>query len=85
MRRHDIIIKLLLLICFFLSRNMTRECREVHFKIGPAKIIAKPNYERVMPTWVRIGDQILHIPITKQREHNNNIFLMGLGRRKKVA
>ncbi|CAH8280216.1 unnamed protein product [Arabidopsis lyrata] len=52
MRRHDIIIKLLLLICFFLSRNMTRECREVHFKIGPAKIIAKPNYERVMPTWV---------------------------------
>ncbi|ANM69391.1 CLAVATA 3/ESR (CLE)-like protein [Arabidopsis thaliana] len=53
MRRHDIIIKLLLLMCLLLSRFVTRECQEVHFKIGPAKIIAKPNNARVMPTWVR--------------------------------
>ncbi|KAG7613550.1 hypothetical protein ISN44_As05g054570 [Arabidopsis suecica] len=52
MRRHDIIIKLLLLMCLLLSRFVTRECQEVHFKIRPAKIIAKPNNERVMPTWV---------------------------------
>ncbi|ESQ42428.1 hypothetical protein EUTSA_v10015292mg [Eutrema salsugineum] len=50
--RHVIIIKFLLLICLFLGRNMTRQCQEVHFKIGPAKISTKPNYERVTPTWV---------------------------------
>ncbi|KAL1208480.1 CLAVATA3/ESR (CLE)-related protein 46 [Cardamine amara subsp. amara] len=44
------LIKLILLICLFLGTTMTRECREVHFKIGLTKISKKP--ERMMPTWV---------------------------------
>ncbi|EOA14649.1 hypothetical protein CARUB_v10027910mg [Capsella rubella] len=58
MKKHDIIIKLLLIICLFLSQILTRECREVHFKIGPLKIITKPNYGSMIPN--RVEEKKLH-------------------------
>ncbi|CAA7032222.1 unnamed protein product [Microthlaspi erraticum] len=49
MRRHVIAIKLLLLICLFLGRIMPRECQQVHFKFGHAKISTKPNHKSIIP------------------------------------
>ncbi|KAJ0266729.1 CLAVATA3/ESR [Hirschfeldia incana] len=52
MRRHAVIINLLLLTCHFLGIIVTWECQKDQFISAPEKIGTKTNYERVMPTWV---------------------------------
>lgn len=56
----------------------------VHFKIGPAKISTKPNYERVMPVSVR-GSNFACSPLQNRVHHLYIYNLMEIGRRDKVA